>query len=255
MTIVPLPHTLDSSSMYGLIKNLINEYNQPIHNNVTFDFSSLVFIKPVGITILSNLIEWLYRKEVKFGFQNHTKYTHANKYLDDSLFFLQYTQVLVFPLSSIRPTTIPLQLVKHEESYSWIEHRLLPWLSRRLNMTPRSFETIKICLQELFNNINDHAQQKTGSIFVQQYPKKNIINIALSDVGVGIPYNICKKVDQANDSLAILLATTEGFTTRSTPRNAGAGLDIFLQVLARNNGNAAIYSNRGALSCITSHRS
>jgi hypothetical protein len=86
-------------------------------------------------------------------------------------------------------------------------------------------------------------------IFVQQYPQLNRIHIALSDFGVGIPYNVYKKATAEHDGVAILFATREGFTTQSSPRNRGAGLDIFLNTLARNRGKAIIYSNRGALSC------
>lgn len=247
--IVPLPHTLDAWSMYGLITRLISKDKKPLHAEVSLDFSTLAFIKPVGITILSNLIELLKKQGVKVSFRDHNGSSAAIRYLDDSLFFEQYLKKKIFELSEVRATTLPLRLLKHQETSSWLEYKLIPWLGSRLNMSSRSFGTIRTCLQELFNNINDHAREDIGSIFVQQYPNKKLINIALSDFGVGIPYNVNKIATPVHDGEAILFATREGFTSRSNPRNGGAGLDIFLNTLSKNKGKAIIYSNLGALSC------
>lgn len=247
--VVTLPHQLDAGSMYDLIGKVINTSRFPIHDEVTFDFATLSFIKPVGITILSNLIELLKQRGTTVKFRYDKVRTDATKYLDDSEFFEKYLGVKIFRDSEVRSTTLPLRLLRHRDTLAWLEYKLIPWLSARLNMSPRSFETISVCLQELFNNINDHAQEEIGSIFVQQYPNLNRIHIALSDFGVGIPYNVYKKVTAEHDGVAILFATREGFTSQSSPRNRGAGLDIFLNRLARNRGKAIIYSNRGALSC------
>lgn len=251
MVIIQLPRNLDSQTMYGLIGKLIGPDNLPVCENATLDFARLGFVEPVGITVLSNLIEWLGTKGVGFKFVNHRTASGATKYLDDSLFFRQYLGTKIFPTSRVRSTTLPLQRVKHMDSYSWIENTFTPWLSSRLNLTPQSFENIKVCLEELFNNIDDHADQDTGCIFVQHYPNKNEIVIGLSDFGLGIPYNVSKVSAEKDDGQAILLATTEGFTTLSTPRNRGAGLDILLNVVARNGGGVSIYSNHGILSCRT----
>lgn len=247
--IVSLPHTLDAGSMYELIAKVINTSRHSIHNEVIFDFSTLNFIKPVGITILSNLIELLKRRDTEIKFVYCNVRTDATKYLDDSEFFGKYLGEKLFPDSSVRATTLPLRLLRHQETFAWLEYKLVPWLAGRLNMSSRSFETISVCLQELFNNIQDHAHEDIGSIFVQQYPQLNRVNIALSDFGVGIPSNVYKRETAEHDGVAILFATREGFTTQSYPRNRGAGLDLFLSTLARNRGKAIIYSNRGALSC------
>jgi hypothetical protein len=47
-----------------------------------------------------------------------------------------------------------------------------------------------------------------------------------------------------SDAEAIVRATELGFTTKSTPRNAGAGLDFLLQrVVAENGGRVTIFSS------------
>jgi hypothetical protein len=101
---------------------------------------------------------------------------------------------------------------------------------------------------EIFNNINDHSMQKIGSIFCQHFPRENQVNIAISDFGVGIPYKVKQVLPNLNDPEAILKATEEGFTTKSTARNAGAGLDILISNVALvNQGNLGIFSNHGCV--------
>ena len=110
--------------------------------------------------------------------------------------------------------------------------------------------TIKVCFHEIFNNIRDHSQQKSACSFAQYYPNKKEVKIAISDFGVGIPSNVEKVRLGLTDQGAIELACQEGFTTSSTPRNRGAGLDVLIKnVVGRNKGTIIINSRRGAFSC------
>jgi hypothetical protein len=56
--------------MYDRIGKVINTSRFLIHGEVIFDFATLSFIKPVGITILSNLIKLLKQRgtTVKFRY-------------------------------------------------------------------------------------------------------------------------------------------------------------------------------------------
>lgn len=261
---VYFPDRLNAQSMHQLISNLIDAEGNVTSEKVTFNFGSLRFIDPVGITVLSNLIELLKKKKIKVAFQQHTYLTDATQYLDDSLFFEHYLKQRVFVGSSPRGTTLPLRLLRHEQTHSWIANTLIPWLEQRLSISARSLRIIGTCLEELFNNIKDHSREEIGSIFVQHYPKNKTVNIALSDFGVGIPYNIYRAPESVykahgiprpiSDGHAILLATKEGFSSHSTVRNRGAGLDTFLNILNRNCGRAVIHSNKGVFSCSPTNR-
>jgi hypothetical protein len=105
---------------------------------------------------------------------------------------------------------------------------------------------VKTCLSELFNNIKDHTQFDIGSIFVQHYPNENRVSISLSDFGLGIPEKVKETVPGLSDSAAIVQAVQEGFTSRSTPGNAGLGLDYLLRtVVGTNDGAVTIFSLGG----------
>ena len=111
-------------------------------------------------------------------------------------------------------------------------------------MTEASVYNLKTCLSELFNNIKDHTRLDIGSIFVQHYPTENRINISLSDFGLGIPAKVRETVPGLGDSEAVVQAVKEGFTSKSTPGNAGLGLDYLLKtVVGTNSGEVTIYSS------------
>ena len=178
------------------------------------------------------------------------------KYLDDSQFFADYLDEPLSDLASPRSTTVPLQRIAYQEYFGWLESQFVPWLSNRLNMTEKSFSSIKACLGEIFNNIKDHAGEgvEVGCFFAQHYPHEDKVQVAISDFGVGIPSNV-RMVEESplTDGEAIERATEEGFTSESQPGNRGAGLNTLLHdVIEANGGELYIHSSRGTLSCTQS---
>src|SRR5690606_26789301 len=154
---------------------------------------------------------------------------------------------------SRRPTTLPLMLVAYEESYQWLE-RFTFWLSNQIGITTESLVNIRMCVGEIFNNINDHAREKIGCIFAQHYPKRKEIKIAISDFGIGIPDNIRRISPSLQDHEAIEMASNEGVTSKTSPRNLGAGLHTLIENVVNDNGGSVyIHSNYGILSCVRGH--
>lgn len=237
--------------MYRLIDQVIGEDSQPIDDQFIFDFNNLRFIEPVGYTVLSNLIEWLVKRGVSVKFRRPENINRdAIRFLDDSLFFERYIGKKYNESAAPRSTTIPLKQVAYHTYHQWLENHFLVWLSYVLNLSMASLVNIKVCFQEIFNNINDHAHENIGCVFAQHYPQKEIVRVAISDFGVGIPYNIQKHHPSLTDGKALEKATVRGFTTRSNPQNAGAGLDTLISNVVKNNqGGVYIHSNHGILMC------
>lgn len=245
---VLLPETLDRQNIYVLLNGVINKKGEPIENIIDFDFSCLKFIKPVGVTVLGNIIEWLKIRKTACRMVIPTRHSLAIKYLDDSLFFEKYLGYKLLGTARKRNTTINLENVSYERSEQWLENIFITWLSYRLSLTPLSLANIKMCIGEIFNNIKDHSMENIGCVFAQHYPRLNMINIAISDFGVGIPHNVRKCYPLFNDFESISKAMEDGFTTGSTPRNTGAGLGILLKnVVQQNMGEVYIHSNHGIL--------
>ncbi len=242
--------------MHHLINKVITSDMQPASKEITFNFRTLNFIEPAGVTILSNLFEWLLRRDVSVAIENPDNFPnnpkHCLKYLDDSMLFKKYIGSTLSDSPAVRSTTIPIQSVAYSSSYKWLENDFTPWLSRQLGINKESLANISISFGEIFNNIRDHAEENIGCIFAQCYPNKNQLMIAISDFGVGIPYAIRTVYPSLTDEEAIVSALEEGFSSKSTPKNRGAGLQTLLQnVVVNNGGELHIRSFYGT---ITAHR-
>lgn len=253
--IVELPENFTSQTMYELLENVIDNDLKPRDQEIKLNFGTLRFIEPVGVTILSNLIEWLHKRDIQVILTHPRNIPSSKwdplKYLDDSQFFQRYLGKSLTENAYTRDTTIPLQLVAYSNSYQWLDLNLTSWLSRRLNISKESLRDIKMSFGEIFNNINDHAQENIGCIFAQHYPASNTVNIAISDFGVGIPNNIRKILPSLTDGEALFKAIEEGFSSKTTPRNLGVGLHTLITNVVENNGGSVhIRSGYGILDCI-----
>lgn len=238
-----LPGHLSGSSLCRVVSEFIRGCPAGLPASVTLDFGSLRFIEPAGVTFLSNFISWLHHKSVRVLLANHTSGSEALRFLDDSLFFEGVLGSRLNAWASPRNTTKPLVNVHHDESHAWLRMELVPWLSGRLNLTAASLHQFQVCISEIFNNIKDHSSLEIGCIFVQHFPNLHRVNIAVADFGKGIPNAVRSVRPQMTDAEAIVQAVQEGFTTKSTPRNRGAGLDYLLQtVVGANGGSVSIFS-------------
>lgn len=253
--VITLPFRLNSDTMNVLIDQVIDENHDLKYKKIAFDFGRLDWIDPVGIAVLSNLFEFLKKggASVRYvGYQSRSG-SEVIKYLDDSGFFRQYLGKSLNEGAHLRGTTIPLKLVSHQQSFSWIENDLMPWMADRTGLKKASLASTKVCFQEMFNNINDHSTVDVGCICGQFFPQQKSIRIVLSDFGVGIPTNVKVVRPELGDHECIKLATEEGFTTKTGRNNQGAGLDILIKNLVLNNrGSLIIHSRKGTLACTRS---
>lgn len=244
--VIALRHNLTGRMLSGLANDVVKQATDGWPSELAFDFSRLGFISPAGVVFLSNLIYWLNEQGTRVTFVNTNAGTDALRFLDDSLFFQQHCGAKINEHATPRPTTRPLVRIAQRDSHSWVQANLLPWLSDRLHMTEASLYSLKACISELFNNIQDHTRYDIGSIFVQHFPREKRVVAAISDFGLGIPDSVRKKVPGLSDQDAILKAVEEGFTTKSRPANQGIGLDYLLKtVVVGNGGRVTIFSRRG----------
>lgn len=253
---ITLPNNLKSDTMYTLLGRIIDDNFKPKDKKIELDFSSLKWIEPSGVTVLSNLVLWLDAHDVDVILWVPDKIpTGKNcpiKYLDDSQFFYLHTSnnQSILNTSKLRPTTLALQWVTSDISYQWVDNKFAYWLSGRLGVNVNTLGTIKMCILEILNNIRDHAKENVGCIFAQHYPAENCIRINISDFGVGIPNTIRRVMPNISDDQALRLAIKEGFTSQSLPSNRGAGLHTLLEnIVISNGGSVKIHSNHGILTC------
>jgi len=229
-----------------VISRLIASCGGKFPPKIEIDFSTLGFIRPSGVVFLSNLIKWLAAGGATVSLTGLNPCRDSHRFLDDSLFFEQHMGQKLAWHSSPRATTVPLREVTQAESHMWLRTSLVPWLAGRVSVPVPSLHQFQTCLSEIFNNIADHTVYDIGGIFVQHFPRENRVIISIADFGDGIPQSVRAVCPELTDVEAIQKAVEDGFTTKSTPRNRGAGLDYLLRVVVLQNGGCVtIYSQHG----------
>lgn len=250
---VEIPWKFDLSAAPEFIAGILTAGFLPKSEHIIVDFQKLHFIRPEGVTLLCNTIQWLLKRGVKVDF-TLPSYGSAPgsdnpiKYLDDIGFFHIYLKRKLFSAGGGRASASDIKILSYQEYYAWLENEFIPWISRRTQRDSGGFAELKVCIHEIFNNIRDHSQEMIGCFFSQHYPREHRIHISISDFGVGIPFNIQQVRPELSDGDALCAAVTEGFSTKSSQRNRGAGLDILLQNIVSNfSGRMEILSLRGRL--------
>ena len=246
---VLLPARFNAETMQQFVGQVVDEQRDAKCSTVTFDFSRVEFIEPVGVVVLSNLIEYFKLLKCRVKFANHQQRTDATKFLDDSQFFARYLKKQLFADSGARATTVPLQLIHEGQSTEYLRQTLMPWIGRSVGLTPGSIDAVRTALEEILLNIVDHSGVRIGCAFAQHFPARNRIQVAVSDFGAGIPERVRTKVAGLKDPAALRQACAEGFSTQSNVQNRGAGLPTLIKyVTTRNAGNVLIASGFGELS-------
>ncbi|MCM3110696.1 ATP-binding protein [Lederbergia lenta] len=251
---IKLPRRFNRNTMYGFLEEVISADKKPVSNIITLDFNSLdKFIEPSGVTVLSNLIYWLINNGTRVTIkppEDLSDQRHPGRFLDDSLFFEMHLGKTLRDNAFVRDTTLPLKHITTLGPSEWLDNTFIPWLSRTIGVIPINLATVKICMEEIFNNVSNHSDKDSGCIFAQHIPRNDEVLISISDFGVGIPYNVQEILPSLNDSESILKATERGFTTQSTPRNRGAGLDNLIHNIVLNgSGSVHIHSLSGIVNC------
>jgi anti-sigma regulatory factor (Ser/Thr protein kinase) len=245
--VISLPVTFTRDTMYWLIRELSRGLRlRP--RKIAFDFKKLKAIHVGGITALSNVIEFCRHMRIKTVFRNIDE-CEAHRFLHGSGLLTQYHDVAADARD--RETFLPLQLVEYDRSFNHVSNQLIPWLARVLGHDERALTSLKAGLGEVFNNIKDHSTVNVGCSATHYDAAEDKIAICVADFGIGIPGRVREKIKLSNDQAAIAMACQQGFSTKTTPRNRGAGLHVLIQnVVARNHGTVIIHSGEGIYSCV-----
>jgi anti-sigma regulatory factor (Ser/Thr protein kinase)/anti-anti-sigma regulatory factor len=246
---VLLPHQFNAQTMQKFVGQVVDEQRDARCSEIVFDFSRVDFIEPVGVVVLSNLIEYFRRMRCTVKCANHARRTEATKFLDDSLFFERYLKKRLFADCATRSTTMPLRLVGEGEASQYLRFTLMPWIAKSVGMPTDSIDGVRTALEEVLHNVADHSGVGIGCTFAQHFPKRNRIQVAISDFGAGIPSVVRTKVANIKDPAALRQACEEGFTTKSNVANRGAGLtNLIRYVTTKNAGNVLIAAGKAELS-------
>lgn len=215
---------------------------------IYIDVSSLTFIDPTGVASLYNFISIAQHNDISVKLIGSNLTIEVHKYLDDSGFFKHYNGRRLDERSNARSTTVPFVVVHEDAYYTHLNNVLMPWIAAEIYQSTNDLDVLRITLEEAYHNIWYHSNVKVGCVFAQHYPKKGVIEVILSDHGIGIPKLVSTKVEGLADHTAIIKAMEKGFTTGSNVRNRGWGLwQLANFTTQKNGGKIEIRSARGVV--------
>ena len=137
---------------------------------------------------------------------------------------------------------------------SKVKERAHSILKTHLHYDDNAINGFIVALSEVCQNIIEHSEQ-TGFVGIQKYhfqkQKKNVVKIAVMDLGIGFSGSLSERVSMTDDLEAIEMALLQG-VSRHLDEGRGHGLAAVRKFVQNWNGKISIRSGTAKLSIIPS---
>lgn len=129
-----------------------------------------------------------------------------------------------------------------------ISCRLSNLTKKHFSANPANETALNNCLSEIINNFFDHANVDTQPCLLaaQSWPRSNRVQIAITDVGIGIRESLSTNPDlsdKLHESNACKIASEYGVTSKPTEGHSGYGLTLAKDLMNGCNGTYLLLSN------------
>ena len=217
------------------------------------DMSGMVFIGPTSLALLEATIRRLEERELLLsgGWLAEPKNRLTNNYLHRMDFFsgLKSLQQVDEPFTR-RPAVgfRPCQQFEGADDYWSITAELTKALVERCDVQSPADAAIRICLDELAENVIHHADSDAGGFAAAQgTPRRRRFEVGIVDLGIGIRRSLAKNPEYASitDDVEAIKTALQPFVTSTPARNLGTGLFITKLLLRQNGGDLLIRSGNG----------
>lgn len=151
------------------------------------------------------------------------------------------------PAPDPQSETIPLT---HFYTASWDRpHPLVRLIKRHISLSSDSEDYLRICVNEVIQNIEDHADSAIGGVFCARYvDTRKEVRVAVVDHGVGILRSLSRQYPDLIDDADAARRVIEGkHSSLSRPNNMGLGLSNLAAIIRLLQGNLLLISGRAAL--------
>jgi anti-sigma regulatory factor (Ser/Thr protein kinase) len=133
-----------------------------------------------------------------------------------------------------------------------VKKRAYSILEKHLHYNDRAIGGFIVALSEVCQNILEHSEN-TGFVGIQKYyfqkKEKNVVKIAVMDLGIGFKESLSERVSIAQDVDAIEKALVHGLS-RHRDEGRGHGLASVRRFVRKWNGKISIRSGKGKFSII-----
>ncbi len=220
-------------------------------SSLVVDFSKCKFMEPFHVVSLACLLEEYFINKIEISFTPGG--LELMEYLQD-INFINFWGNNRNPsdyIPSERKSALSLWKIS-EEMVSSYANQAKQYFEQNY-IQDKDLFPLATALSELFMNIFDHSKSSvSGFCLTQFYPYSKKIKFSVCDFGIGIPTSINSYLKENNlstksDLECLAKAFEFSFTTRSTPRNRGFGLDTINSIIKSNKGILRLVSNKACM--------
>lgn len=239
-----MPATVTPDFIHSVIDKVRNASGEL--SSLQLDWSACIFIDKIGLCLVVNLFTECATRKLKVF--------NAPITVGD-FFAREIAPIVNFPISAL--DTTEFNTPAFVTAVNDIEKALA-----RVELMRKYFQThdqlrkldtgpIEIIFSELYMNVCQHSfvsQLENGVVLISIDSNTHLLEFVVSDIGVGIPANIKDTFpDFANssDEEAIVYATEDLVTTKTTEQNYGRGLSTLKTSVTTMNGTLEIFSGYG----------
>jgi anti-sigma regulatory factor (Ser/Thr protein kinase) len=236
------PQNENMGESFRSLIRLLNDINiLKSGDNVIIDLSDIDFIYPFLILPLSTLTSLLKEREIEVDF---IKNANCKSYLDTINFPYgfnpseneNWNEILA---TYSKKTYLPICAIPSKKNCEAIRETLISIfeniLIMQLKITGQLKKSISYLLSEAITNIVDHADVDTGFIMVQNYPRKDFLDVCIADAGNGILKTYGKFPEITSDEQAMKQAVT-GKSTKDQAVTRGYGISTSRKMLVKGLG-------------------
>lgn len=252
--------------MSQITEDTFEQLLQQINDSQEVNINDTSFIDPYGMVGILEIGELLKSKGIRKTIQLPQS-EEVLKYLDRMDFF-QFANEY-FTLEPSKPhiserylrssyTDVLLEITPIEKSddihfiVGKVKDRAHSILERHLHYDDRAINGFIVALSEVCQNIIEHSENK-GFVGIQKYHfnslKKNVVKIAVMDIGIGFRKSLSERFSIKDDIEAIEKALLHG-ASRYADEGRGHGLAAVRRFVAQWDGKLSIRSGTARFSII-----
>jgi anti-anti-sigma regulatory factor/anti-sigma regulatory factor (Ser/Thr protein kinase) len=225
------------------------ELDEP--RDILLDLQKLIFIGPSALALLTAAVK---RVDGQGYVAEGIVVMPESPQMEDHLARMDFIRVLRGEEVEIASSSPPAGFLpcRHfgEDDYQIAAAELTRLLSERCSTDSVAEHSIRICLEELTENVVHHADCPQGGFAAAQgWSRRSEFEIGIADLGIGIRASLTKNPLYAavDDDLVAIETAIKPRVTETPDRNAGIGLFVTKLLLRANGGLLMIRSGYGAV--------
>ena len=247
-----IPTINDRCTDFDKLFKLLNEA-KGYSLDITFDFSTCVFLRPNAIAFLGALARLVESRNGRITFDWNTANDKILAILRQNRFarVFGYTGVSGGPGNSIPYREDQTQPGDVKDDI--IDYLAYEWLGRGwVHVSPKLKNAVVGRVWEIYANAFSHAKSNLGIFSCGQlFWRMSLLKLTVVDFGVGIPATVRQffkdhpLAKQLSAAACIRWAFEPGNSTKAEGTGRGIGLDMLKEFVYVNHGKLEIYSENG----------